>query len=61
MNHMKGERKMKRLTVAAIIAVMVAGVFTGCGNAGTAQTTMQQETRRKVRTVRIANREQCAE
>lgn len=35
---MKGERKMKRLTVAAIIAVMVAGVFTGCGNAGTAQT-----------------------
>ena len=29
---------MKRLTVAAIIAVMVSGVFTGCGNAGTAQT-----------------------
>ena len=34
---MKGERKMKRLTVAAIIAVMAAGVFTGCGNRGTAQ------------------------
>ena len=28
---------MKRLTVAAIIAVMAAGVFTGCGNRGTAQ------------------------
>lgn len=28
---------MKRLTVAAIIAVMTAGIFTGCGNAGTAQ------------------------
>ena len=37
MNHLKGERKMKRLTVAAIIAVMAAGVFTGCGNRGTAQ------------------------
>ena len=34
---MKGERKMRKLTVAAIIAVMAAGVFTGCGNAGTAQ------------------------
>ena len=34
---MKGERKMKRLTVAAIIAVMAVGVFTGCGNRGTAQ------------------------
>ncbi len=34
---MKGERKMKRLTVAAIITVVVAGVFTGCGNAGTTQ------------------------
>ena len=34
---MKGERKMKRLTVAAIITVVAAGVFTGCGNAGTAQ------------------------
>lgn len=34
---MKGERKMKRLTVAAIITVAAAGVFTGCGNAGTAQ------------------------
>ena len=32
---MKGERKMKRLT-AAIIAVMAAGVFTGCGNPGMA-------------------------
>ena len=28
---------MRKLTVAAIIAVMAAGVFTGCGNAGTAQ------------------------
>ena len=28
---------MKRLTVAAIITVVAAGVFTGCGNAGTAQ------------------------
>ena len=28
---------MKRLTVAAIIAVMAVGVFTGCGNRGTAQ------------------------
>ena len=28
---------MKRLTVAAIIAVMAAGVFTGCGNSGMAQ------------------------
>ena len=28
---------MKRLTVAAIITVMAAGVFTGCGNAGTTQ------------------------
>lgn len=28
---------MKRLTVAAIIAVMAAGVFTGCGNRGMAQ------------------------
>ena len=28
---------MKRLTVAAIITVAAAGVFTGCGNAGTAQ------------------------
>lgn len=28
---------MKRLTVAAIITVVVAGVFTGCGNAGTTQ------------------------
>lgn len=37
MDHMKGERKMKRLTVAAIIAVMAVGVFTGCGNRGTAQ------------------------
>ena len=37
MDHMKGERKMKRLTVAAIIAVMAVGVFTGCGNIGTAQ------------------------
>lgn len=34
---MKGERKMKRLTVAAIITVVAAGVFTGCGNAGTTQ------------------------
>lgn len=34
---MKGERKMKRLTVAAIITVVAAGVFTGCGNSGTAQ------------------------
>ena len=25
---------MKRLTIAAIIAVMAAGVFTGCGNGG---------------------------
>ena len=28
---------MKRLTVAAIITVVAAGVFTGCGNAGTTQ------------------------
>lgn len=28
---------MKRLTVVAIIAVMVAGVFTGCGNSGMAR------------------------
>ena len=28
---------MKRLTVAAIITVVVAGVFTGCGNAGATQ------------------------
>ena len=28
---------MKRLTVAEIITVAAAGVFTGCGNAGTAQ------------------------
>ena len=28
---------MKRLTVAAIIAVMAAGVFTGCGNSGMTQ------------------------
>lgn len=28
---------MKRLTVAAIITVVAAGVFTGCGNSGTAQ------------------------
>ena len=34
---LKGERKMKRLTVAAIITVVAAGVFTGCGNAGTTQ------------------------
>ena len=34
---MKGERKMKRLTVAAIITVVAAGVFTGCGNAGATQ------------------------
>lgn len=33
----KGERKMRKLTVAAIIAVIAAGVFTGCGNAAGVQ------------------------
>lgn len=34
---MKGERNMKKLTVAAIITVMAASVFTGCGSAGRVQ------------------------
>lgn len=38
MHYKKGERKMKRLTIAAIIAVMTVGVFTGCSSAGSQMT-----------------------
>lgn len=38
MHYRKGERKMKRLTIAAIIAVMTVGVFTGCSSAGSQMT-----------------------
>mgnify|MGYP005798611173 FL=1 len=34
---------MKRLTIAAIIAVMAAGVFTGCGSAGSQTTPVENQ------------------
>ena len=34
---------MKRLTIAAIIAVMAAGVFTGCGSAGSQMTPVENQ------------------